>query len=629
MQSSKYLAIAVLAMVVVPIGAGYCLSMEEVDRTGWRTTQEYNITDRILNTDLPYYLPVSSPINNGLLLDNGGFTSPDYVTIGNTPSSIPVYSTQKSRLDASGTTIATTSAAGILFHSSGQIVTDGYSTVGNNIPLRINLNSGLVVSGANGVPIYSGITSIIVSPYSTDSGVGWVLTTISNGALHPGIGTIHDMIVVSTASGNAESMEIVKYTPATINNRYWSIDAKFSTTSSNFVFFDVVRADGSHYYASSAGGMIGIGSSGVVNIFGLTDVNLDNVTSISRVVLGPSVQFYANTPTGQYADPADGWRFPATTGTARSGGVWSAGTPCSDVTMLISPSVMLGNASLTLSIRSTIGSSSVADVLTISASGANINGSPFAWPARITAGMPFIVNFSENQIKITIIDSWPSMGSDPVSYGSITLDRSSPGVIFGIAAEVQDYNLSMDRWTFRVDSASILAGRYPATKDATLDLTEILGESATSVKITSIGVYGDSITIAGVHYPVTDGTITVGDSVYRLLNMVIGITPGDGAYILTINGDQIGSSATYPTISFDGVWSLALRGWSMEQFTTSDLEWVPGKYGLDDKSASLVGVMAAVGVFIALALCRPFSGSKIIMLAIVCFGGVLFFIIFI
>ena len=628
MQSSKFIAIAVLAMVIVPIGAGYCLSMEDVERSGWQTVQESNLSDRLLNSTAPYYLPVSSPANNGLLIDAGKFSSPEYVKVSSTPSSIPTYDTTRSTINSSVATTTTVSTAGLLFNIDGKVYTDSYVQVADSVPIRINLSSGFSVTGNDGSVIYSNVTSIIVSPNTTDSGVGWVLSTISGAQVAPGLGGVQDRIIISTVSGGSESLQVVTYATTTISDNYWSLIASVaSPTTFRFLSLDVSLADGTHYYASGAGGITAIGSSGVVSIYGYDTVNLDSVTSIKYSVINSSVIYYKNTPTGQYADPAEGWRFPASGGSYHSSGVWSNGAPNSSVTMMITPSAMLGNASLTLSIRSTPYDSSVADVLAISTSGATLNGVPFTWPARLSAAMPFTLTITETKITITIIDSWPAMGADPVRYGSITLQRSQPGEIFGIAADVQDYNDLFDRWTFRVDSASILAGHYPVTDSATLDITEIFGDVPYSIRITSVGVYGDSLTVGSVTYPVTDGEITINGQTYRVLQLTIGIVPGDGNYIITFNGDNVDTSAAYPMITFNGIWSVSVRGWTLEPFTSSNMEWVPGKFGLDDKSVSILGIITAVGVFIALALVRPFSGSKMIMLAIVCGCGAIIFLI--
>lgn len=119
----------------------------------------------------------------------------------------------------------------------------------------------------------------------------------------------------------------------------------------------------------------------------------------------------------------------------------------------------------------------------------------------------------------------------------------------------------------------------------------------------SIGIYGNSISIGPVDYPVTDGSITVDGKSYRLLDLKISVTPGDGDYIVSLNGEDVSRSNNFPLVTFGGVWSLSVIGWSIVPTTTTSFEWIPGEWSFWDSNAvPIVGIITAIGVFIALAL---------------------------
>ena len=627
MQSSKFLAVAVLAMVIIPIGMGYVLAFDEVEKDGWRTVDQYNLSDRLLNSELPYYLRSTSPINNGMLLDGNRVDSPEYVSVGSTPSSIPVYTTTSTTVTDSSSIPTTVNASLLTFSGDSMTASGGSgSTSGDTFMYRISASNSFLVRG-DGSTIYAGVNSIVVSKYTTDSGTGWILTNYDGFTVNPGPAQIYSEIVISSIPQN---FSVYRYTGAEITSNAWSISARASaipgvTPEYDYLGIVVSMADGTKYYASGANGLNAIGTLSTVTITGLERVTLAGVISTTYYVLG-ELSLYSNTPSGEYADPADGWRFPDSGGLYHSSGVWSNGAPNESVTMYVMPSPLLGNASLSLTIRSSA-TGATADVLAITSAGATLNGNLIDWPSRVVAGMPFQLIITDTTITITIIGEWPSMYAEPVKYGSVTVDRDAPGVIFGIAADVQDYNDTVQRWTFRVDATEILAGYYPATDSATLDIASLFGSVPFSVEISSVGVYGESITVGGDSYLVTDGSITASGKTFRILDLVIGVTPGDSNYVITFNGVTVSTVSYYPSISFDGVWSITAVGYSMESFTVVDREWIPGEYVLDNASAALIGIITCVAAFVLLALCRPFSGSKMLMLAIVCGGGALFYLL--
>lgn len=88
MASMKALAAIALTMVIVcPIALGYLLAIDEEEAVGWETTDQYNISNLLLNHQTPYFMTFASPSNNSYLTSGN---SPVYQQIGSTVTSIPV-----------------------------------------------------------------------------------------------------------------------------------------------------------------------------------------------------------------------------------------------------------------------------------------------------------------------------------------------------------------------------------------------------------------------------------------------------------------------------------------------------------------------------------------------------------
>ena len=235
-----------------------------------------------------------------------------------------------------------------------------------------------------------------------------------------------------------------------------------------------------------------------------------------------------------------------------------------------------------------------------------------------------MIEITSDNVIVSGISGWPSMYSPAIAINSITLDRTS-GPFYYVSGS------ATDEWSFRVDSAEILGGYFPSTKDYTLSPSDLLPNQSYAVSFPSIGIYGESITlIAGdstTTYPVVDGSVTINGEAYKLINATFSSTIGDGIYSISINGNEIMTASGPLSIVLNGEWSLAANLYKVESFTSKSLEWVPGEFVLDEEGAALVGVITCIAAFVALAMVRPFSGGKMIMLAIVCGGGLIMFLL--
>lgn len=182
---------------------------------------------------------------------------------------------------------------------------------------------------------------------------------------------------------------------------------------------------------------------------------------------------------------------------------------------------------------------------------------------------------------------------------------------------------------YRVDNAYIVAGDYPSTVDYTLDIWSLFpNDTVQRIYINSIGVYGDSISIASRNYTVTNGTITITDietgktfNVKLLKSMIMLESDGDGQYTAYINGRPIAETSTQPTVYFGGEWSLTATRTTLDEETALKSSWTPGEFALDENGFVLAMVLTAVAVFVVLGMTGARSGAKVGLLALICGGA--------
>lgn len=184
--------------------------------------------------------------------------------------------------------------------------------------------------------------------------------------------------------------------------------------------------------------------------------------------------------------------------------------------------------------------------------------------------------------------------------------------------------------SYRVDNALVVAGQYPSTVDYTLNVWGLFpNDTVQKVYINSIGVYGDSIAIAGHNYTVSNGMITVTDAEtgetkdVKLLKSTVTMTLADGKYTTTVNGIPVTiNSNTAPTVYFGGEWSLTATRNTVTEETVLKTEWTPGEFALDQDGFVLAMLLTAVGTFLVLGMTGARSGAKVGLLALICGGAV-------
>lgn len=182
--------------------------------------------------------------------------------------------------------------------------------------------------------------------------------------------------------------------------------------------------------------------------------------------------------------------------------------------------------------------------------------------------------------------------------------------------------------TMRVDRTEFRALEYSIILDKTYYPSHFKGNPITT--ITNITKYGTSITFGGNTYIVSKGNITLEGKSLPIDKLDFSSTPSPVyGYVNKIGNTVISETVSPSEIVFNGEWSASVITDSMEAYTYTNTEWVPGKFswnGIDDNFL-LVGLLASIGVFIALGVHMRNSRASVWPLLIVCAGAALLFIL--
>ena len=174
-----------------------------------------------------------------------------------------------------------------------------------------------------------------------------------------------------------------------------------------------------------------------------------------------------------------------------------------------------------------------------------------------------------------------------------------------------------------MESATILSGSFPSTEDYTLNMDNLFPDKSYSLKLNSIGIYGDTLTIGTHAYAVANGRITIdGDSV-ALKGANIASRWNGSSYDLYVASHKIGTSSDPASITFGGEWSLTVTAQILKQVTGEKAEWAAGSFAFDEDSFKGVIVLAAAITFIGVGMYGARSGVKVGLLLMICGGAAL------
>lgn len=183
----------------------------------------------------------------------------------------------------------------------------------------------------------------------------------------------------------------------------------------------------------------------------------------------------------------------------------------------------------------------------------------------------------------------------------------------------------------RIDAALTRSAPYPVIVDNEYNPARITGSNQSTTSITDVARYGDSISFGGNTYTLTKGNITMPSGRQLPLSRCTfeSVYNADTQqYDNRIGGTVISTSATPSTITFNGTWDANVTSAPITSETTTVQKWIAGGWAWDGVGVSfgMVGLVACVGVFIALGMYGRRSGAKVGALMLVCAGGALIFL---
>ena len=607
-------AIALMLIVAVPLLLGFALNYEQTEKTAWQSTQTVNLTETLLNSSTPYYSTYNGPNNNQDLLlmelrsDDTTYTylnPPGYNSVSENPSTIPYMNSAASGLlqlsPAQGQFRITggTAYLGTIPDTSNAVLMDAHDIY--NITLGMDPTFTLYSPGEDPETVATAGTSYI---YTMGPGI-YALEIYADGTT-----TVYENLTGIKVQVNYAGWDILYKDAASINDL---IGRKVSWNNpTGYAYLQVTHSNGEmEAYARHD-----IDQTLNISI----DVNSVFITSGQQLTVFNDVvsaKYYSNAHgsggsisytvlvqsslSRLWADPAAGWKIPIgyIAGSEDVNAWWANGYSNNSVRMMIE----LPAGSQT---KLTPGEGN-AITLNNNAGAITVNG-------QLLGNYTYLmVQFNQNLTTVSGINNWPSMGVMPIAYNSKTIEQ--PGNDFAAIKIEDDMKVS-----YRVDAAEIASGYYPVTKDYTFNPNQKFPNTSYNIRFNSVAVYGDSITLAGTQYTVTDGRITVNDQIVPLLHSEIRSIYNDQTleYDNTINGIALSSTAAPAAISFGGEWSLIAYFYGMEKLTEQAMEWRAGGFGFSEQGTLIVALLVDAAVFVGLGFYGRRSGVKVGWLLALC-----------
>lgn len=238
--------------------------------------------------------------------------------------------------------------------------------------------------------------------------------------------------------------------------------------------------------------------------------------------------------------------------------------------------------------------------------------------------------------ELRYVGGWPTLIGEAKSYFTYEKDSISyslpynPDLGFNRIRFYDTSNMGYPAQNqppiIRMDAAKFAAFHYSVIKDKVYDPSSFRSNPIT--KITDISKFGDYLTFGGVTYAVKDGNITIGSREISIKDLVFESVSVPGGYSNRIGNTEISTTATPSTITFGGSWGANVVTDSMQPMTYTSTEWTPGQFAWNgiDQNFLMIGLLAALGVFIALGIAYRKVKSALFGLLVVCGGAaVLFF----
>lgn len=623
----QYVSVAVLLTIALPICLGYVLAFDDVERSGWRASEQTNLSDLILNNQTYYYGDYTAPSNNSEIIvhnnlyDETLIRAPDYNVISGNYSSLPVfedvtvpivYDPIISNISIPGDG-GTTQISGDQYSGDIGLINFTVPAISDNVTLWSldrSYSAGFFPLTVEHVYRFARLSDSsireLVEPFMIQPANVKYLGNISGGWISEYWGD----------SSLSLTVRACRYVPIEVTADYYGEFSQFTGVK-------IVCDQGTIYAHGDSGRLQKYGTSLNLTLDGTTST-YTGVSSVSVASVNNIFLTATGAATGQFADPAYGWRLPEN---SSQGGwhEWFNGQINRAVTMYVH--IPTGSDITLEAMFNGVASSAVYivnntdDNIQIGIDGSNYQLGDYDYLQ--------VVIYSDH-VYIAGITAWPDM------YQSVKVINSINVNFNDIVGEGYFTSISMGGsadLSYRVDHAEIVQGTFATTRDYILDLYALWPGRSFALKIVNVGVYGNFIGFADVPLYVSDGKISFIDAEgvtvsTKLLDALFTATYEGGLWTYSINGHALRDpTATIYYPYFDGVWSLGLVGYQVEHVTETVQEWIPGEFALKGSDFAVVGLFGAAAVFVCMGLTGRASSSKMLALAIACGSAALIFLL--
>ena len=238
-----------------------------------------------------------------------------------------------------------------------------------------------------------------------------------------------------------------------------------------------------------------------------------------------------------------------------------------------------------------------------------------------------LVTMSPQGLTVSGLTAWPSIGASYQKFN--TVDFVPMMFTMSETFDSMSFSVTTTDVTLRVESATILSGSFPDTEDYTLDIGNLFPGKSYSLKLNSIGIYGDSLTIAGETFTVTNGRISVDGSNVSLKGATISSKLNGAEYDVYVNAIKVGTSADPASITFDGEWSLTITADILRTAENTSTQWAAGEFAFDKTDFAACGLLVAGALLVGLGMYGQRSGIKFGVLLLICGGAALAYLSFV
>lgn len=238
-----------------------------------------------------------------------------------------------------------------------------------------------------------------------------------------------------------------------------------------------------------------------------------------------------------------------------------------------------------------------------------------------------LVTMSPQGLTVSGLTAWPSIGASYQKFN--TVDFVPMMFTMSKTFDSMSFSVTTTDVTLRVESATILSGSFPDTEDYTLDMGNLFPGKSYSLKLNSIGIYGDSLTIAGETFTVTNGRISVDGSNVSLKGATISSKLNGAEYDVYVNAIKVGTSADPASITFDGEWSLTITADILRTAENTSTQWAAGEFAFDKTDFAACGLLVAGALLVGLGMYGQRSGIKFGVLLLICGGAALAYLSFV